>query len=101
MHHGTIATIRPNRHDGYGFGTITPAGGGRDLFFYSRDTEETGQALGRRLRNLFRSGTIHTPPFDRLTVGQRVTFVPSVDSTQAGRPSAEHVRPYLPTPVAP
>lgn len=101
MLHGTIATIRPNRNDGYGFGTITPAGGGRGLFFYSRDTEGTGQALGRRLHNLFRSGTPRTPPFDRLTVGQHVTFVPGTASTQAGRACAEHVRPQLPAPAAP
>jgi cold shock CspA family protein len=101
MPHGTIATIRPNRGDGYGFGTITPTGGGRGLVFYSGSAEGTGQALGRRLRNLFRGGAAAPPPFDRLTVGQAVTFVVGADGTQAGRPCAERVRPSHPFPAVP
>ncbi len=101
MPHGTIATIRPNRGDGYGFGTITPTGGGRGLVFYSAGAEGAGQALGRRLRNLFRRGGACPPPFDLLTVGQRVTFVVGADGTQAGRPCAERVRPSRPVPAVP
>ena len=101
MPHGTIATLRPNRGDGYGFGTITPAAGGRGLVFYSASTEGAGQALGRRLRNLFRGGTACPPPFDRLTVGQAVTFVLGQDGTQAGRACAECVRPHRPLPTVP
>jgi cold shock CspA family protein len=93
---GTIATIRPNRGDGYGFGTITPTGGGRGLVFYSADAEGAGPALARRLRNLFRGGAASPPPFDLLTVGQRVTFVVGADGTQAGRPYAKQVRPARP-----
>ncbi len=101
MPHGTIATIRPNRGDGYGFGTIIPAGGGRGLVFYSRNAEGALSALGRRVYNLFRANTPLIPPFDRLTVGQRVTFVVGVDSSQAGRACAEQVRPQRPAPAAP
>jgi len=101
MPHGTIATIRPNRGDGYGFGTITPAGGGRGLVFYSRNAEGAMHSLGRRLYNLFRGTNPRTPPFDALTVGQRVTFVLGADSTQAGRPCAEHVRPQRSAPAVP
>ena len=101
MPHGTIATIRPNRGDGYGFGTIIPAGGGRGLVFYSRNAEGALSALGRRVYNLFRANTPLIPPFDRLTVGQRVTFVVGVYSSQAGRACAEQVRPQRPAPAAP
>jgi cold shock CspA family protein len=96
MSDGTIATIRPNRDDGYGFGTIAPDAGGRGLIFYSAGAEGAGQALGRRLRNLFRRGVAAPPPFDLLTVGQRVTFVVGADGTLAGRPYAEQVRPARP-----
>jgi len=100
MTHGTIATIRPNRDDGYGFGTIIPDGGGRGLIFYSRSAEGAGQAFRRHLRDLFRHGAKSILPFDSLTVGQRVTFDLGADGTQAGRACAEHVRPHRPTPAA-
>lgn len=101
MPRGTIATIRPDRGDGYGFGTITPAGGGRGLVFYSASADGADQGLGRRLRNLLRIGPARPSPFDRLTVGQAVTFVLGADSLQAGRACAEHVRPYHARPAVP
>lgn len=93
MPDGTITNLRPNRDDGYGFGTITPDGGDPGLVFYSRDAEGAGQSLARLLHNLRHAGTKRAKPFDLLTVGQRVTFVTSTDSSQAGRASAEQVRP--------
>jgi hypothetical protein len=99
MPRGTIATLRPNRGDGYGFGTIIPEGGGRSLVFYSRSAESLVQTVGRQVLDLFHHGAKRILPFDRLTVGQQVTFVVGVDSTQAGRACAEHVRPQRQSPA--
>lgn len=93
MFHGTIRSIRPNRDDGSGFGTIAPDGGGPGLIFYSRGVEAPIQVLGRLLRNLRRGGARREKPFDLLQVGQRVTFAVGADPRRHGRPYAEQVRP--------
>ena len=90
---GTIASIRPNRGDGRGFGAIAPDGGGPDLFFDNGSVEGPARALGRALRRLWRSKPGLERPFDRLWVGQRVTFAIGVDPRQPHRPRAEQLCP--------
>ena len=90
---GTIASIRPNRRDGRGFGAIAPDAGGKELHFDNGSVEGPARALGRALRRLWHTGPGPGPPFDRLYVGQRVTFAIGVDPRQPHRPRAEHLRP--------
>ena len=93
MPQGTILSLRPNRDDGYGFGTITPDEAGPDLVFYSRGAEGAIQVLGRLLHNLRHTATRRERPFDLLRVGQRVTFVVGDDPRRNGRARAERVWP--------
>lgn len=93
MFQGTILSIRPNRDDGYGFGTITPDVAGPDLVFYSRSAERAIEAFGRLLHNLRHPAARKVPPFDLLRVGQRVTFMVGDDPRRNGRACAERVRP--------
>ena len=90
---GTIASIRPNRGDGRGFGAITPDGGGRDLFFDNGSVEGSARALGHALRRVWHTRPGPERPFDRLRVGQHVTFAIGVDPRQPHRPRAEQLRP--------
>jgi cold shock CspA family protein len=90
---GTIANIRPNRGDGRGFGAITPDGGGPDLFFANGSVEGPAWALSHALRRVWRTRPGPERPFDRLCVGQRVTFAVGVDPHQPHRARAEHLRP--------
>ena len=91
--HGTIANIRPNRGDGRGFGAITPDGGGPDLCFDNGSAEGPARALGLALRRVWHTKPGPERPFDRLCVGQRMTFAIGVDPRQPHRPRAEHLRP--------
>jgi len=93
MTHGTITSIRPNRGDGRGFGRIALDGGGPALSFDNASAEGGLQALGRVLGRLWRRDTSRGRPFDRLRVGQRVTFAVGVDPRQAQRAYAEQLRP--------
>ncbi len=90
---GTIASIRPNRGDGRGFGAIAPDGGGPDLFFDNGSVEGSARALGHALRRVWHTRPGPERPFDRLRVGQRVTFAIGVDPRQPHRRRAEHLRP--------
>jgi cold shock CspA family protein len=90
---GTIASIRPNRGDGRGFGSIAPDGGGPDLCFDNGSVEGPAQALGHALRRVWRTKPGPERSFDRLCVGQRVTFAIGVDPRQPHRPRAEQLRP--------
>ena len=90
---GTIASIRPNRGDGRGCGATAPDGGGRDLCFDTRSVAGPARALGPGLRRVWHTKPGPERPFDRLCVGQRVTFAIGVDPRQPHRPRAEHLRP--------
>ncbi len=95
MAHGTISSIRPNGGDGRGFGFIAPDGGGPALFFTSGSAGGAWQALGRALHTLRHPAARRERPFDRLRVGQRVTFTLGDDARMPRRPGAAHVRPQL------
>ena len=90
---GTIVTIRPNRRDRRGFGTIAPDGGGRGIHFDNGSVEGPLRALGSALRRLWRTRTDTGREFDRLRVGQRVTFAVGADPRQPNRAYAERLRP--------
>ncbi len=92
MTHGTITSLRPDRGDGHGFGVIAPDGGGPELSFASEGTESALQSFGRVLHNLRRPAVRRHRPFDRLRVGQRVTFAIGLDPFRSGRAGAEQVR---------
>ncbi len=90
---GTITTHRANRDDGRGFGIIAPDDGGPELFFFSDSAEKPLHTFRRLLRALRPADAESGKPFDRLTRGQRVTFVVGENARQAGRTCAEQVRP--------
>ena len=66
---GTIASSRPTRGDGRGFGAIAPDGGGPDRCFDNGSVEGPARALGPALRRLWHTKLGPGRPFDRLRVG--------------------------------
>ena len=90
---GTIASSRPNRGDGRGCGFIARDGGGPDLSFDNGSVAGPLRALGPALRRVWHTRPGPQRPFDRLCVGQRVTFALGVDPRQPHRPRAEQLRP--------